>query len=81
MDVYEISVDAMEQTFVVEERPQGDLQLFVELESELCRIEVDGGFEFSNELGGVRCSPAFLRGAAGAKVPLSSASVPRVARH
>jgi len=71
-EVYEIGVESMEQTFVVEERTQGDLKLVVRLETELGRSENTEGFEFSNEFGGVRYSHAFLRAADGAQLPLST---------
>jgi len=71
-EVYEIGVESMEQTFVVEERTQGDLKLFVRLETELGRTENADGFEFSNEFGGVRYSHAFLRSTDGAKLPLAT---------
>jgi len=71
-EVYEIGVESMEQTFVVEERTQGDLKLVVRLETELGRSENTEGFEYSNEFGGVHYSHAFLRAADGAKLPLST---------
>ena len=72
-EVYELSLDSVEQLFVVESKPAvGDLRLVVSTVSELARAEREDGFTFSNELGGVHYGRAFLRDARGAKTPVET---------
>lgn len=74
-EVYEIGLESIEQTFVVTERPaSGDLRFFVRLESEMQRGEDADGFTWSNELGSVKYSRAFVREADGRRVPVESRS-------
>jgi len=60
-EVYEVGLDGLEQTFVVGQRPQGNLTLFVRLDTELTRIETPEGLEFAHEQGGIRYGHAFAR--------------------
>jgi len=72
-EVYELALDSIEQTFVVEERPSGgDLRLFVAIDSELTRGEFADGFEYSNEQGSVRYGRAFVRENDGTRTPIAS---------
>lgn len=70
-EVYEVRLEGVEQTFVVEERPfGGDLVLFVGAESALAPRHADEHFEFADEHGGLRYERAFVREADGAKTPV-----------
>ena len=72
-EVYELALDSVEQTFVIGERPPaGDLTLRVRLETEMSRSESESGFTYSNELGSVQYSRAFVRGRDGHRIPVSS---------
>lgn len=72
-EVYEIGLDSVEQTFVVGERPaSGDLELFVRLDSEMVRGQDADGFTFTNDLGAVKYSRAFVRESNGNRVPVES---------
>jgi len=66
-EVYEIGLSGIEQTFVVESRPQGDLKLTVALETELAATETTDGFVFANEYGRVQYGRAFVREPDGTK--------------
>lgn len=74
-EVYEIGLEGIEQTFVVAGRPQGDLRLFVSLDTELQRHQGAAGFEFSNEFGTVGYTTAFAREPNGSKHPLTTRPV------
>jgi hypothetical protein len=77
-EVYELALDHVEQTFVIESRPaSGDIRLAVELESELARAATAEGIDLSNDWGTVRYGNAFVREASGARVPLASRLVER----
>ena len=70
---YLMDTDQMEQTFVFERMPQaGDLDLRVEVESELALESADQGFRFSGELGGVRYGSATVFDGAGRSLALES---------
>jgi hypothetical protein len=72
-EVYELALDRVEQTFVIESRPTGgDIRLVVDLQSELARSATSDGVELANEWGKVRYGNAFVREANGARVPLAS---------
>jgi hypothetical protein len=47
VEVYEVGVEELEQTFVVRERPRSDLRLHVALESQMTMSESETGIEFS----------------------------------
>lgn len=66
-EVYEIGLRGIEQTFVVESRPQGDLRLTVAIETELAASETADGFVYANEHGAVRYGRAFVREPDGTK--------------
>jgi hypothetical protein len=74
-EVYELTVDGLEQDFVVAERPQHDLHLFVSLASEMAFAQRDDGFEFTNELGAVRYGQASVREAGGNRHALATSAV------
>ena len=71
-EVYETDVAGMEQTFVVESRPRGDLKLFVSIDTELVASEKADGFVFANEYGEVSYGRAFVREPNGAKHPVAT---------
>jgi len=72
-EVWEMSLEAAEQTFVLEERPVGgDLLLRVSIESELSRGESAHGLDYANEHGRVRYGRAFVREADGTRTPVAS---------
>lgn len=71
-EVYELGLDGVEQTFVIEERPaSSSLTLVVAVTSELAPRD-GAGLEFANALGGVRYGSAFLRAQDGSKRPVPS---------
>ncbi len=66
-EVYEIGLRGIEQTFVVESRPQGDLKLSVALDTELPVTETADGLVYENEYGRVQYGRAFVRESNGTK--------------
>lgn len=74
-EIYEIGLEGVEQTFVVESKPQADLKLFVSLATELGCHENEAGITLSNEFGTVVYGDAFAREPGDEKHPLASRTV------
>jgi hypothetical protein len=73
-EIYELALGQVEQLFRFE-RPvgHGDLVVRLAVETELAiAASEDGGLEFSNDLGGVRCSRAVVFDAAGQRAALET---------
>jgi hypothetical protein len=65
-EVYELGVEQIEQTFVIDSLPaEGDVVLRVRVSTELARSELADGFRFANERGHVSYGRASVRGAQG----------------
>jgi hypothetical protein len=58
-EIYDVAVDRVEQTFVLD-AGAGDVELDVEVRSELCEDSARAGLQFGNELGLVHYGTAFL---------------------
>jgi hypothetical protein len=74
VEIYDVSLDSVEQSFVFTSVPSSD-ELVVRLgvESELERSESDEGFEFWNERGAVRYARAQVRDATGSALSSTTA--------
>lgn len=71
-EVYDVELGGLEQQFVIQSRPQGDLRLVVALETELAARETPEGFEFANEYGKLRYGRAFVRESDGTQHALAT---------
>ena len=70
-EVYHLTRDSVEQTFVFKELPlRAELVLLVYVQTDLQMTEKDGGFSFSNELGEVRYGAATAIDAEGRRLQL-----------
>jgi hypothetical protein len=70
-EVYDVTRDGMEQTFVLDALPsRAALHLEITIESDLVAREVGDGIELSNERGGVRCGNTTVIDADGARVQM-----------
>lgn len=64
-EVYDLTGDSVEQTFVIADAPAGDIEVELDVVSELEADRTDGVLQFANALGAVRYGSPFLVHAAG----------------